>query len=308
MKEAVGGGVPTTGVVGVRAIGLAMKEARGNFRGTIPPMTERRYLPDPTRVSVLTAAVLLAFALTRVLNAPQLLSIPLPLGNIKFTLSFNLNTVIVLLAAGMTATGMDWLLRTHPSLEKGETREHWLLPTLTVLVIGIALYTLPNTPIWWLGFGLGATIFLVVALSEYVVVDPNDARYPVATAILTVLAFVIFLVLAVAIKAANARLIMVIPALFLAGGLAALRTLHLRLNERWELAWAVGIGLVAAQLGSALHYLPLTPVRFGLALLAPLYALTVLAVSLAEGNPFRRAFVEPTVMLVLFWGLAIWFR
>lgn len=271
-------------------------------------MTERRYMPDPTRVSVLTAAVLLAFALTRVINAPQFFSIPLPLGNINFTLSFNLNTVIVLLAGGMTATGMDWLLRTHPSLEKGETREHWLLPTLTVLVIGIALYTLPNTPIWWLGFGLGAAIFLVVALSEFVVVDPNDARYPVATAILTVMAFVIFLILAAALKAANARLIMLIPALFLAGGLAALRTLHLRLNERWETAWAVGIGLVAAQLGAALHYLPLTPVRFGLAMLAPIYALTVLAVSMAEGNPFRRAFLEPTVMLVLFWGLAIWFR
>ena len=272
------------------------------------PMTERRYLPEPMRVSVLTAAVLLAFALTRVLNGPHLFSLPLILGNFKLTLSINLNTVIVLLAAGVTATGMDWLLRTHPSLEKGETREHWLLPTLTVLVTGIALYTLPNTPIWWLGFGLGAVIFLVVALAEFVVVDPTDARYPVATAILTVMAFIIFLILAVALKAANARLIWIIPALFLAGGLAALRTLHLRLNERWEYAWALGIGLVAAQVGSALHYLPLTPVRFGLALLAPIYALTVLAVSLAEGNPFRRAFLEPTIMLALFWGLAIWFQ
>jgi hypothetical protein len=271
-------------------------------------MTERRYLPDPTRVSVLTAAVLLAFALTRMLNAQHLFTLVLPLGNIRLTLPVNLNTVIVVLTAGVTATGMDWLLRTHPSLEKGETREHWLLPTLTVLVIGISLYTLPNTYVWWLGFGLGAAIFVVVALSEFVVVDPNDARYPAASAILTALGFVIFLILAVAVKAANARLILVAPALFLAGGLTSLRSLHLRLNERWELAWAVGIGLVVMQLGSALHYLPLSPVRFGLTLLAPLYALTLLAISLVEGNPFRRAFLEPTVMLVLFWGLAIWFH
>ncbi|HEX7619782.1 MAG TPA: hypothetical protein VF359_01130, partial [Anaerolineales bacterium] len=120
--------------------------------------------------------------------------------------------------------------------------------------------------------------------------------------------FVIFLILATALKAVNARLVMVVPALFLAGGLAALRTLHLRLNQSWEVAWGVGIGLVAAQLGAALHYLPLSPVRFGLALLAPLYALTVLAVSLADGHPFRRAFLEPTLMLAFFWGLAIWFR
>jgi hypothetical protein len=271
-------------------------------------MTERRYLPDPSRVSVLTAAVLLAFALTRVLNGPHLFTVVLPVGNLRLTLSANLNTIIVLLAAGVTATGMDWLLRTHPSLEKGETREHWLLPTLTVLVIGISLYTLPNTFVWWLGFGLGAAIFLVVELAEFVAVDPNDARYPGATAILTALAFVIFLSLAVVLKAANVRLVWLIPALFLAGALAALRTLHLRLNERWEFAWAIGIGLVVTQLGAALHYLPLTPVRFGLALLAPLYALTILAVSLADGNPFRRAFIEPTVMLLLFWGFAIWFR
>ncbi|MCX6038682.1 MAG: hypothetical protein NTW99_12495, partial [Chloroflexi bacterium] len=92
-----------------------MNEPAGIYCGTIQPMTERRYLPDPTRVSVLTAAVLLAFALTRVLNAQPLFSILIPLGIFKLKLMFNLNTVIVLLAAGMTATGMDWLLRTHPS-------------------------------------------------------------------------------------------------------------------------------------------------------------------------------------------------
>jgi hypothetical protein len=271
-------------------------------------MTEPRNLPDSSRISVLTAAVLLAFALTRVLATTPLFSVLLPLGNFRFTLAINLNTVIVLLAAGVTATGMDWLLRTHPELKKGGTREHWLLPTLTVLVIGIALYSLPNTPIWWLGFGLGAAIFLVVALAEYVVVDPNDSRYQLAAAVLTVIAFIIFLILAVALKAVNARLVMLVPALFLAGGLTALRTLHLRLYQHWEVAWSIGLGLVSAQLGAALHYLPLSPVRFGLAMLAPLYALTLLAVSLMEGVPFRRAFLEPTLMLALFWGLAVWFQ
>jgi hypothetical protein len=278
------------------------------IRGTIQAMSERHFLPDPSRVSVLTAAVLLAFALTRVLNAPHLYTLPISVWNFNITLSFNLNTIIVLLAAGVTATGMHWLLQTHPSLVKGKTSEHWLLPTLTVLVTGIALYTLPNSPAWWLGFGLAAALFLVVALSEFVVVDPDDSRYAIATAILTVLGFVIFLILAVALKAANARLVLAVPALFLAGGLAALRSLHLHLSERWELAWALGIGLVAAQWGAALHYLPLTPVRFGLILLAPLYALTVLAVNLSKNNAFRRAFIEPAIMLFLFWGMAIWFR
>ena len=270
-------------------------------------MTEKRYLPDPTRVSILTAIVLLAFALTRLVSAPPL-QLTIPLAGVYVTLSFNLNTMIVVLAAGLTAAGMDWLLRTHPSLEKGETREHWLLPTLTVLVIGVALYTLPQTIIWWLGFGLGAIILLLVFFAEFVAVDPIDSRYPFATAVLTVLAFIIFLILAVALKATNVRLFLLAPALFVGGGLVALRTLHLRLNERWELTWAIGIGLVIIQLGAALYYMPLTPVRFGLGLLGPLYALTSLAVSLADGIPPRQAILEPAVMLVLLCGLMIWFR
>ncbi len=270
-------------------------------------MMERRYLPDPSRVSILTAAVLLAFALTRVIVAPEM-NLHLPLGKLDLNFSFNLITLIVILAAALTAAGVDWLLRTHPSLEKGETREHWLLPTLTVLVIGIALYTLPKTAIWWLGFGLGAVILLIVFYAEFVAVDPTDLRYPIATTILTGLAFIIFLILAVALKASNSRLVLVAPALFVGAGLAALRTLHLRLNERWEYTWALGIAVVGAQLGAALHYLPLTPVRFGLALLGPVYALTILAVTLAEGNPFRRAFVEPVVMLVILCSLMIWFK
>ena len=270
-------------------------------------MTEKRYLPDPARVSILFAAVLLAFAMTRVLNVPHY-EFTLSLIGLYLTLSLNLNILIVLLAAGLTAAGVDWLLRTHPTLEKGETREHWLLPTLTVLVTGVALNTLPPTAIWWGGFGLGAAILMMVFFAEFVAVDPNDARYPFATAILTVLAFVIFLILAIALKASNARLILVIPALFVGGGLVALRTLHLRLNERWEIAWAIGIAVVIVQLGAAFYYLPLTPIRFGLALLGPVYALTALAVSLADGHPFRQAIVEPAVMLVILCGLMIWFR
>jgi hypothetical protein len=270
-------------------------------------MPEKRYLPDPTRVSILTATVLLAFALTRLISSPPY-NLTIPLGGLYVSFSFNLNTLIVLLAAGLTAAGVDWLLRTHPSLEKGETREHWLLPTLTVLVIGVALYTLPPTGIWWLGFGLGAAILLLVFFAEFVAVDPGDARYPFATAILTVLAFIIFLILAVALKASNVRLFLVAPALFLGGGLVALRTLHLRLNERWELTLAIGIAVVTVQLGAALYYMPLTPVRFGLALLGPVYALTSLAVSLAEGSPLRQAIVEPTVMLALLCGLMVWFH
>jgi hypothetical protein len=270
-------------------------------------MQSHRYMPDATRVSVLTAMILLAFALTHVINAPAL-PVSIPLGKQALQFSLPLTTIVTILTAILAAAGVDWLLRGHPSIQPGETIEHWLLPMLTVLILGITLSTLPTGIVWWFGFGLGAGLLVLIFLSEYVVVDPSDVRYPLATATLTALAFAQALILAVALRASDISLFLLTPALFLGEGLVALRTLHLRLNERWDFAWALGIGLVGMQLGSALHYWPLTPVRFGLILLGPLYALTTLAVSLSEGRPFRRAVIEPLVMLTLVWGLVFLFH
>jgi hypothetical protein len=100
------------------------------------------------------------------------------------------------------------------------------------------------------------------------------------------------------------RLVLLSPALFFTSGLASLRILHLRLNERWEFGWAVGIALIATQLGTALHYWPLTPVQFGLAVLGPVYALTNLSASLIEGDSFRQAIIGPAIILGSLWGLA----
>ena len=266
-----------------------------------------RFSPDYSRVSVLTAMVLLTYALTPLIKAPHS-TFEIVVAGINLVFAVNLNTAIAILAAGLTATGMDWLLRAHPSLQPGESKEHWLLPTLTTLILGITLYTLPAGTLWWMGFGIGGILLVAVFLAEFVVVDPTDTRYPLATAGLTGLSFTLYLVLSVALRAAGVRLFLLVPALFLASGLVALRTLHLRLNEQWEFAWAAGIALIATQLGASLHYWPLTPLQYGLLLLGPVYALTELAASLKEGNPFHRAVVEPAVMLAIVCGMTIWFH
>jgi len=245
--------------------------------------------------------------LTRILQTPYF-TLNISLVGIALTFRLNLGTALTLLAAGLSASGVIWLLQAHPSIQPGEMAEHWLLPMLTTLVIGVTLYTLPAGTTWWVAFGIGGLLLVGVFLAEYVVVDPADTRYSLATAALTALSFAIYLILAVALRAAGARLYLLAPALFLAGGLAALRTLHLRLNKRWEFGWSFGIALVGMQLAAVLHYWPLMPIRFGLLLLGPAYALTALVASTAEGAPFRRAFVEPAVMLGLLWGLALWFK
>lgn len=269
-------------------------------------MDSHRYLPDTNRVSILTAAILLAYALTRVISSPSLL-LDFRLAGIDLLFELNLNTLLSLIAAGLAATGMDWMLRGHPLLSNKTRFEHLLLPLLTTLVIGMALYTLPGGLAWWLGFGMGGLILVLVLLAEYVVVDSSDLRYPLAAAALTALSHGLYLIMAVALSATGARLYLLVPPLLLAAWLTALRTLHLHVGGRWEFGWATGIALVVTQLASALHYWPLTPSQFGLALLGPVYALTSLAISLLGEIPLRRAIVEPLVMLALIWGLAFVF-
>lgn len=270
-------------------------------------MNEQRDLPDPNRVGVLTSTVLLAFALTRIIRSPEF-NMEIQLPGFFILLPINLTSVMSIITAGLAATGMDWLLRSHPSLNGRRTFEWWLLPTLTTFVIGIPLSILPDGTAWWVGFAIGGVILYFVFLAEYVVVDPDSAYYASSMAGLIAISYTLFFILAVAIRYGGARLYLMIPALFLASALASLRIMHLRFSGRWEFPWALGIGLVCIQIAAGLHYWPVSPIQFGLMLVGPLYGLTNLAVNLGEDQPARRAALEPVVATALCWGLSIFIR
>jgi hypothetical protein len=263
--------------------------------------------PDADRLGMVTAAVLLAFALTRVLPAPEL-TLTLQLPGFYFAVPLTIGAAITLLAAGLTASGMNWILRGHPSLSGHSTRQHWLLPTLTTLVTGITLTVIPTLSAWWIGFGVTAGIMLLVFMAEYIVVEPAAPYYPAARAGLTALSFALFLILTAALRLAGTRMVVLVPAIFLASGLTALRILHLDGADRWDYPWAIGIGIVCTQLAASLHYWPLVPLQFALALTGPLYALTNFSVSIANGTPARGAALEPGVILILAWGAAAFIR
>ena len=268
-------------------------------------MKTNQYFPDSNRISVLTATVLLAFALTRLLASTAYLFGFQIFGRIiRFDL--DLRIIIIVLASGLTATGMDWLLKSHPLIyKKKRTLDHWLVPMLTALVLGMSLYLLRADALWWVGFSIGGLLLVLVFWAEYVVVSPGDTNYPVAMVVLTVLSFALYLILALALRYGASRLFLLVPALFLATFLVALRTLHLRLGGRWEIAWALGIALVGVQLAAGLHYLPISPIHYGMILVGVLYGLTTLVASLLEGIPLRSAATEPIIMLILLLVLGV---
>jgi hypothetical protein len=270
-----------------------------------PDPSQSHYLPNPDRLSILAATILLAYAFTRFVDLPpRQLSIELP--GAFFTIEINIRTIMILIVSGLTASGSDWLLRDHPALGNRATFQHWLLPALTAWVIGVPLYRLPFGTLWVASFLIGSALLMLVMVAEYIVVDTSDVRYAMSAAGLTAVSFALYLALAIALRSAGTRLFLVLPILTFSCALVALRTLHLRLHGHWLILQAGTLAFISAQFITALHYLPISSIGYGLALLAPAYALTSLIGGLYEGNSIRQAIIEPIVVLFIVWGIAFW--
>lgn len=267
------------------------------------------YLPDINRLSVVTASVMLAYAVTPFIQLPpRILEVQLPGIFLSVTVGFS--TLTSTLAAALAGVGTEWLLRLHPRAlsSQGEAvlrgGRHWLLPALTAWVIGVPLDNLAVGLEWWAVFAFGGLLLAGVCAAEYIAADPADPRHAPISAALTAVAFALFLVLAVALRGAGPRLFLILPALTLAVFFTVLRTLYLRLGQRWVWTWPAAVSVLVGQLAAGLHYLPVSALQFGLVLVGPAYALTSVAVAVEEGRPLRSQLAEPLLMLAALWLLA----
>jgi hypothetical protein len=264
-----------------------------------------RYLPDRERLSVLTAVILLAYALTRIVVFPtRLLDIQLPGAYFAITLDFNL--LVTLLVAGLTATGAAWLMRDHPALQGGGSFQHWILPSLTALIIGIPLAQMPFGVSWWLGLFIGAGVLILVVIAEYIVIDDQDIRQPLAAAGLSAVSLALCLILIVTLKATGVRLFIILPVIAMGSWLVSIRVMHLRLHGERTIIEAGVIALITSQVGAGLHYWPVEPISYGLLLLGVTYALTSFFCGLIEQKSLSQAIREPILALILTWGTGLW--
>ncbi len=236
----------------------------------------RKTLPDINRLSIVAAAIMLAFALTLLVSFPaQLIAFNFLGILLEFSLDFS--TLTILLTALLAAAGMEWLIQSHPDWPK-ETRRwdsvrHWILPILTTLVIGVALYNFKGGVFWWVIFSLGSFLLLAVFIAEYNVVNVSSVRHPMAAIGLTGLSFALYLLMAIAIYSANLRLYLRIPLLAVGAMMVISRSLYLRLGE-WYPMWAFVNSLIVSEVAVGFHYLPIAPIQFGLILVGIAYGLT----------------------------------
>lgn len=256
--------------------------------------------PNAERLSVVAAVIMLAYALNRFMEIPAR-AIELQIPGLFLEFEVNDSIITAVLVAGLAATGADWLLRDHPGRNNQRLFAHMLLPAVTALVIGIPLNQMDFGIAWWAGLLAGTVVLVLVLVAEYIVIDAQDVRQPLAAASLSAVAYAIYLVLATTLRGAGTRLFFILPALIMATWLVSLRSLYLRLHGQWVVYEAAIIALVVGHLAAAIHYWPMTPIRFGLVLLGPAYALTSLFSGLIEERPKKKLLVEPAIVIGLSW-------
>lgn len=270
-------------------------------------VAESYTLPNKQRLGILIATILLAFVIARFVRLP---AIPISLGFLGVLLSFeiNINTFIAVIVAGLTASGTDWLIRDHPRLTQHPTGKHWVLPGLTAWVISFPLSFLTDNSLWWAGFLVAGVVLIVLIVSEYIAADPDDIRHPIASVGLIALSFMLFLIFVVSLRSIGLRLIFILPAVGFSTGLVSLRAINLRLQAGWLVPETVVIALIAMQISAALHYLPISPISYGLILLGLVYALITFIVNYAQAALMRIAIIESVYILGLVWSLAFFLR
>ena len=267
-------------------------------------MESHFHLPQPNKLSIVSASILISYTLLPFIEVPAR-EISFTLAGILIPLRINFYNLISLIAAAMAAAGADWMLRDHPLISTHSTYPHLILPAIAAGALGFPLGLLEVSNAWWIIMALGTFLIVLILVAEYISLDKKDSRYPLALMVLSAVSYGLFLLLSIALRAANSRLyliMIILPTFFI---FLCLRILHFRLGGRWRFEWTAVITLVISQFVIAFYYWPLSPVRFGLALLGPVYALIGLAAALEENPDISKIFYEPLVMLGIIWVLGI---
>jgi len=117
-------------------------------------MRASQHLPDANRLSVVTATILLVYALTPFVDLPgQNIAIQLP--GFLFQMQLNFNTIVSILGALLAAAGIDWLMQGHPTAAGKPRLPNWILPALTTVSSRGSLRSICNFE-WWVGLPLAA--------------------------------------------------------------------------------------------------------------------------------------------------------
>ncbi len=251
---------------------------------TIKPMATQKTDPLLEKLSVISAIILLTYAVTSFVNLPSA-EIKWNVFGAVYNFTFDLKTYITILVPAFAGVGAYWLVKTHPAYSEDRyPLQHSILPALTAWVIGLPLTQMSNDSTRWIVFLLGGAMLIVTLTAEYVVVDIKSEQHVLASGLLKALSLAMFFFVLFSVRVNILRLYMLLPAVGLTAFFILLRVFYLQTGGKWLVNWAAVITILIAQMALGLHYLPVRPVSYGLILLGPYYAL----IDFATAYPFKR--------------------
>ena len=220
--------------------------------------------PDRDRAGALVALILIAYGLIRLIELP-LQAIQFELFGLLIRIDFDARFVMLTLASALAASGVDWVLASHP-LRRPVRLAPRVLPGMAALGVGAILAGLPGWPAWPIGLALGGLLIYAVLNAEYIVWNPADPRTLTASLGLRWLGILLTVGIAFAVWAGGLRAIFSVPLVFGGTGLLCWRVLELERTRRSIWPYSLTAGWVTAQLAWALHYWPLQPIPAALLL------------------------------------------
>ncbi|MCJ7694099.1 MAG: hypothetical protein MUO40_01605 [Anaerolineaceae bacterium] len=266
-------------------------------------MREQHSLLNSDRLSVVMAMIMLAFGLTRIIPISSN-AISFQILGINFDILLNMRTVMAIMTGFLAAFGSDWIIKEHPTSRNTKGKwylsiQNWIVPVFTSFVISITLNQMFAGLSWWIIFGLGSILLLLIFIAQYTINDISETNHPFASVALTAITFALFLILAIAMKASGLRLYVILIALVLAAGFVCLRTFYIRLNGGWVLLWSILVIIMTGQITVGFYYLPLSPLQFGLFTTGSLYILISLIIGIKEERKLTGILAEPISMLLI---------
>lgn len=234
--------------------------------------------PDVNQLSIVGGVVSLVFAAGRFAVAS---------GDSTST------TAIAGLAALVAGTGAVTLMR-RPGPTQQPPWINGIVPAAAAAVLGLGLAQLPIGLPWWIGLAGAAMLWLVVVLAEYLTLDPDEGRRPLATLGLGLLTYILVFVLFSALASGGARAAISATSCGLLAALLAWRLFALQPSVDIGRAglYALAVGLLAAEVMWALGYWRVRPVTAAAVGLALFYLSVGLLGAQLRGRLPRRLWIE----------------
>jgi hypothetical protein len=265
-----------------------------------------RHFPDRNRLSILTAVIVLAYALARFLELPSRALSSTFLGS---ALGFELDGALLMqvLVAALICSGADTLFRSHPAHIGRSTLVHWILPGALALVLGAVLNRLPMGALWLGGMTLAAMVLGAVLVAEYTLLDRADPAWEWATVGITALTYGVAATLFVFLHNLSTRALV---SASIGGVVASLLAARLFLLHDAPLyragLYAALVGLIVAQTMWAVSYWRTTSFGAAIVTLIPMYLSAGLAHQHLAQRLTRRVWIEFAIVGGISLVIALW--